>query len=247
MNGEASSAYSHGSRRSFISISPLSCIRLQSVLILIFNMLKMASINAILFIKRDEEDKAPLKVFLCVYCLLNAARTIAFYFRNRALFQIHRISDYDESDDVMLLNTIFEATILFWCFVGYQWLHECDKCKAANTLLYYTSLCWILFEGFALFVPLLACVLLLLLVHYVRPKFNVITYSAEDGIPGENTTCTICLNDYVSGDGVKFLSCNHHFHTVCIDEWFDTRDTCSLCNMHTSLLYELLDENEAEV
>ena len=44
-------------------------------------------------------------------------------------------------------------------------------------------------------------------------------------------TCSICLNNYILGEGIKFLPCNHFFHTDCIDSWFHISNgqTCPLC------------------
>ncbi|KAI7907586.1 uncharacterized protein BX663DRAFT_491380 [Cokeromyces recurvatus] len=35
----------------------------------------------------------------------------------------------------------------------------------------------------------------------------------------ETETCVICLEDYVDGDELRILPCNHHYHIFCIDIW----------------------------
>jgi hypothetical protein len=41
--------------------------------------------------------------------------------------------------------------------------------------------------------------------------------------------CAICQEDYVLGEKIKVLPCNHHLHSSCIDTWFEIRVTCPLC------------------
>lgn len=44
-------------------------------------------------------------------------------------------------------------------------------------------------------------------------KFNPDEYEGD-------TTCSICLCEYESGDDIrKMPTCDHHFHAACIDEW----------------------------
>ncbi|KAI4292253.1 hypothetical protein PAPHI01_1527 [Pancytospora philotis] len=247
MDSEVSVESAQSFRRYFSRVNALSCVRFLVMLELVVKVLKVASISVTLYIKRHEKVEAPLKVFLGVYCILNVAKAIAFYLKNRAFFRIHRIPDYEENGDVTLVNNCLEAVMLFWYIIGFHWVQECDVCRVTNPLLYYMSYYWILFGFFSFIAPLLAIILLLLLVNYVRPKLKVIAYSSEDDIPDGNYTCTICFDDYVPGVKVKFLPCDHHFHAECIDEWFNVKDSCPLCKKHINLLYELVDDNEGEV
>ena len=42
-------------------------------------------------------------------------------------------------------------------------------------------------------------------------------------------TCSICLNKI--SDKMISTTCNHHFHTFCINTWIaDGRQTCPICN-----------------
>jgi len=39
-------------------------------------------------------------------------------------------------------------------------------------------------------------------------------------------TCSICLQDFSTGDQIKRLPCDHLFHAACVDHWLDKADTC---------------------
>ena len=43
-------------------------------------------------------------------------------------------------------------------------------------------------------------------------------------------SCPICYTDYKSGDHLKCLSCDHVFHTPCIEEWLKKKAKCPMCN-----------------
>ncbi len=42
-------------------------------------------------------------------------------------------------------------------------------------------------------------------------------------------TCPICTEDFESSDDITALPCNHIFHTICIDKWLETSNTCPIC------------------
>lgn len=41
--------------------------------------------------------------------------------------------------------------------------------------------------------------------------------------------CVICLEEYVHGDKVRMLPCNHGFHVPCIDNWLSRKPFCPIC------------------
>ncbi|GAB5362928.1 hypothetical protein AAMO2058_000840600 [Amorphochlora amoebiformis] len=47
-----------------------------------------------------------------------------------------------------------------------------------------------------------------------------------------NPTCTVCFDDFKSGEQLKTLPCGHGFHAACIDPWLVqyNSDRCPICN-----------------
>ena len=41
--------------------------------------------------------------------------------------------------------------------------------------------------------------------------------------------CTICLNDIESPNSCKQLRCGHVFHKMCINQWFESKNSCPTC------------------
>lgn len=55
----------------------------------------------------------------------------------------------------------------------------------------------------------------------------------NDTNPSDNSlSCSICTEDFTSGDPVRVLPCNHKFHPACVDPWLlDVSGTCPLCRV----------------
>ncbi|KAI9700774.1 MAG: hypothetical protein M1836_002143 [Candelina mexicana] len=67
------------------------------------------------------------------------------------------------------------------------------------------------------------------------------TTTAAGALPAEGETtaakdeglgCSICTEDFVKGENIRLLPCNHKFHPVCIDPWLlNVSGTCPLCRV----------------
>eukprot|EP00928_Gymnodinium_smaydae_P086365 TRINITY_DN7041_c0_g2_i1.p1 TRINITY_DN7041_c0_g2~~TRINITY_DN7041_c0_g2_i1.p1 ORF type:complete len:350 (+),score=39.13 TRINITY_DN7041_c0_g2_i1:55-1104(+) len=56
--------------------------------------------------------------------------------------------------------------------------------------------------------------------------------TAEDIVgfaSSEQSTCTICMEEYKAGDVQKTLPCIHRFHAACIDPWLQRQGECPVC------------------
>lgn len=60
-----------------------------------------------------------------------------------------------------------------------------------------------------------------------HPKFSVC---------GCSSSCTVCCDDYESGDALRVLTCGHKYHVECIDKWllssidYLRTPACPICN-----------------
>jgi len=71
------------------------------------------------------------------------------------------------------------------------------------------------------------------------------TSDAENPFPESSSLCTICLDEYVSGDKLRVLPCQHSFHSTCITPWLTERSsTCPLCKALLEVRH--VDENNRE-
>jgi hypothetical protein len=55
---------------------------------------------------------------------------------------------------------------------------------------------------------------------------------AETPTDHPNFSCPICTDDFVKGQDLRVLPCNHQFHPECIDPWLvNVSGTCPLCRI----------------
>ncbi|GLA42163.1 hypothetical protein AnigIFM63309_010491 [Aspergillus niger] len=56
--------------------------------------------------------------------------------------------------------------------------------------------------------------------------------AAETTTEHPNFSCPICTDDFVKGQDLRVLPCNHQFHPECIDPWLvNVSGTCPLCRI----------------
>ncbi len=60
-------------------------------------------------------------------------------------------------------------------------------------------------------------------------KNIVSTSELQDNVVIELQDCVICLNLLELSQIVKKLSCNHEFHSKCINKWLEKNSTCPIC------------------
>ncbi|KAF7174812.1 hypothetical protein CNMCM7691_003498 [Aspergillus felis] len=60
------------------------------------------------------------------------------------------------------------------------------------------------------------------------------TPATDTELPNEhpNFSCPICTDDFIKGQDLRVLPCNHQFHPECIDPWLvNVSGTCPLCRI----------------
>ncbi|KAF7586877.1 hypothetical protein BBP40_008206 [Aspergillus hancockii] len=56
--------------------------------------------------------------------------------------------------------------------------------------------------------------------------------ASETATDHPNFSCPICTDDFVKGQDLRVLPCNHQFHPECIDPWLmNVSGTCPLCRI----------------
>ncbi|EPR79238.1 Zinc finger C3HC4 type protein [Spraguea lophii 42_110] len=224
-------------------LTPLACIRFFISLFLSFKFLQLICSLVVLYITRNEMCKAPLKLFVGIYSLIMILQGLVFYLKNKEYFHVERLADIQENVELGMLSNFVDAFSLFWCLTGFHWAHECKSCRITNPILYYTTLIYSYWGMFIIIFPLVAIVLIVFFITYVRSKLPVIEYKSSTDIKKHDASCSICLNDYNNSEKIKILPCDHHFHQACIDEWFNIDDICPLCKKPVNMLYDLVENN----
>nr|XP_002734949.1 PREDICTED: RING finger protein 38-like isoform X1 [Saccoglossus kowalevskii]XP_006816740.1 PREDICTED: RING finger protein 38-like isoform X2 [Saccoglossus kowalevskii]XP_006816741.1 PREDICTED: RING finger protein 38-like isoform X3 [Saccoglossus kowalevskii] len=52
----------------------------------------------------------------------------------------------------------------------------------------------------------------------------------------DQTCCVVCMCDFEQRQLLRVLTCNHEFHTKCVDKWLKTNRTCPICRADASEL-----------
>ncbi|KAK6137155.1 hypothetical protein DH2020_029100 [Rehmannia glutinosa] len=64
-------------------------------------------------------------------------------------------------------------------------------------------------------------------IYQLTPSKVQITGSGEDG---NEIKCSICQEEYVSGDEIGTLvECRHGYHITCINQWLQVKNWCPIC------------------
>ncbi|KAM3289339.1 E3 ubiquitin-protein ligase MBR1 [Capsicum chacoense] len=57
------------------------------------------------------------------------------------------------------------------------------------------------------------------------------TETLEADGDGDDVKCSICQEEYVIGDEIGNLGCEHGYHTECIKQWFKLKNWCPICKV----------------
>ncbi|XP_057799243.1 probable E3 ubiquitin-protein ligase RHG1A [Salvia miltiorrhiza] len=54
--------------------------------------------------------------------------------------------------------------------------------------------------------------------------------TSESGEDGDDIKCSICQEEYASGDEIgSLVKCQHGYHAVCINQWLQVKNWCPIC------------------
>ena len=56
----------------------------------------------------------------------------------------------------------------------------------------------------------------------------------QSELPEDKRQCSICLEDFESGDDRTSLPCLHGFHTECVNRWLKSNGICPVCKTSVS-------------
>ena len=61
-------------------------------------------------------------------------------------------------------------------------------------------------------------------------KLNKYTLTKDKLINfGTENTCSVCKEDFIIGNKMMDLPCNHYFHEECLMPWLNQHDSCPIC------------------
>eukprot|EP00262_Sarcandra_glabra_P012548 TRINITY_DN325_c1_g2_i2.p1 TRINITY_DN325_c1_g2~~TRINITY_DN325_c1_g2_i2.p1 ORF type:complete len:545 (+),score=85.56 TRINITY_DN325_c1_g2_i2:298-1932(+) len=68
-------------------------------------------------------------------------------------------------------------------------------------------------------------------------KRSFYTYTQVSGVEehgNEDTKCSICQEEYIVGEEVGKLGCEHQYHVTCIHQWLRQKNWCPICRAPAS-------------
>jgi len=148
-----------------------------------------------------------------------------------------------------IATRILDFVWFLWFTQGGAWTFT-TSCDTEGSALYKTCLAFfILHCAMVLFIASMCCFTCCgLLYDAVRSsggnvpigaskslikKLKVSKFKVGD-IAKEDATCAVCLGDYEDNNEIRYLPCNHHFHSECVDQWLQLNKTCPLCKKDIS-------------
>lgn len=73
------------------------------------------------------------------------------------------------------------------------------------------------------------------LCHDISHFDNFMPSCVAEGVVEDKSLCSICLGVIMPADYVRKMSCNHIFHSSCIDAWCIKSINCPICRADFSL------------
>ncbi|KAK8345328.1 hypothetical protein V6Z12_A07G140700 [Gossypium hirsutum] len=67
-------------------------------------------------------------------------------------------------------------------------------------------------------------------------EFANVSYEGEK----DDVKCSICQEEYVNGDEVGRLQCEHRYHVACVQQWLRVKNWCPICKASAEKPHNLL-------
>ncbi|WUR02450.1 uncharacterized protein VNE69_01386 [Vairimorpha necatrix] len=151
-------------------------LRTSYIIELIYRLIQCIILLCIFYIKRQVSLEHPLLKFLCLYFLLNSARTLSFASKIKTKI-LHEVTL--SSGDISGLESyevLVELCLFVLYFRGFDYLELCDKCSDTEPFLYYTTKSIIFIEISLFLLPLVLIFLYILILMHRIDLFNIEDY-----------------------------------------------------------------------
>jgi len=150
---------------------------------------------------------------------------------------------------VYIITRLLNIFWIIWAIVGIIWTFQSKECSHAISSVYIICFVLSIWHCILLGVPLLLCccsIPIFTTIYLLCPdaigrkpprsasnrliKSTTTSKKFHSGlVPEEDASCAICLCDYENGDELRFLRCEHHFHSKCIIQWLKKNKNCPFC------------------
>ncbi|CAH1433969.1 unnamed protein product [Lactuca virosa] len=52
----------------------------------------------------------------------------------------------------------------------------------------------------------------------------------------KESKCSICQEEFIAGDEIGRMGCNHGYHVVCVNQWLQLKNWCPVCKFAFGVL-----------
>ncbi|KAA3477815.1 E3 ubiquitin-protein ligase MBR2-like isoform X1 [Gossypium australe] len=73
-------------------------------------------------------------------------------------------------------------------------------------------------------------------IYDTSSEFANVSYEGEK----DDVKCSICQEEYVNGDEVGRLQCEHRYHVACVQQWLRVKNWCPICKASAEKPHNLL-------
>jgi len=148
-----------------------------------------------------------------------------------------------------IVSRLFNIFWVIWVIIGIIWTFQSRSCASSTGSVYMVCFILAIWHLVILGIPVVLCccsIPIMVGIYLLCPnvfgkraprsaskrliKSNTTLKSYKQGLVAmEDANCAICLCEYEEGDDVRFLHCDHHFHSDCIVTWLTKNKSCPFC------------------